>query len=100
MGSNHGTINRFGKVEESYNSPSYNRGKLMKMEENIELPIFIKEKNKKRTAKQSLMLASVNAPHNDIFNWSLLNEPSIILSLRYLLMKFEIEKGIISIRRD
>lgn len=46
------------------------------------------------------MVARIDALYNTIFGRLLLNELSAVLSLRYLLMTFEIDKGITSIRNN
>lgn len=48
--------------------------------------------------RQSFMVDRINAPYNAIFGKLLLNELSVVLSPKYLLMKFKIENGITSIR--
>lgn len=46
------------------------------------------------------MVARINAPYNAIFKRPILNELRVVISLKYLLMKFEVEKGVASIRDD
>lgn len=46
------------------------------------------------------MVTKINIPYNAIFRRPLLNELCAVLSPHYLTMKFEIEKGIASIRGD
>lgn len=46
------------------------------------------------------MVARINASYNVLFDRLLLNELSAVRSLRYLLMKFETDNGIASVRDD
>lgn len=70
----------------------------MKVEGSLELLITLGEKNKRRIMKQSFMVAKIITPYNAIFGRLILNELSVFLYLRYLLMKFKINKGVMSIR--
>lgn len=45
-------------------------------------------------------MVRINAPYNVIFSRPLLNELCAVLSAKYLMMKFETDKGIISIKGD
>lgn len=46
------------------------------------------------------MVTKIDVTYNAIFGSPLLNELCVVLSLRYLMMKFETEKGIASVRGD
>lgn len=50
--------------------------------------------------KQSFIVARIYAPYNAIFSRTLLNELSVVMTPRYLLMKFEIDKGIAFVKGD
>lgn len=76
------------------------KGRLVKVKGSVELSITLGDEDRKRTLKQSFMVAKINAPYNAIFGRSFLNELCAILSLRYLIMKFKIDKGIASVRGD
>lgn len=66
----------------------------------MELPITLRENKHKRTVRQSLMVARIDGPYNAIFDRPLLNELCAVLSLRYLMTKFETNKRIASNRGD
>lgn len=46
------------------------------------------------------MVGRINAPYNVIFSRLILNKLCVILSLRYLMMKFKIENGIAYVKGD
>lgn len=75
------------------------RGKLVRVKGTVELRITLWENNKKKILKQSFMVTRIDALYNTLFGRLLLNKLSVVLSPRYLLMKFEPEpdKGIVSI---
>lgn len=75
-------------------------GKPVKVEGSVELMITLGDKDRKRIFKQSFMVAKIEAPYNVIFDRSLLNKLYAVLSPQYLMMKFEINKGIAFIRSD
>lgn len=73
-------------------------GKSVKVEGSLELPITLGEKGKRKIVKQFFKVARIDAPYNAIFNRPLLNELNAVFSPKYLLMKFETNKGIASIK--
>lgn len=75
-------------------------GKSMNVKGSVKLLITLGNGDKRRTLKQSFMVTKIDVPYNAIFSRSLLNELCTVLSPLYLTMKFEIEKGIASVRRD
>lgn len=75
-------------------------GKLVKVEGNVELPITLGEKDKRKIKRQSFIMVGIDAPYNAMFSRLLFNELSVVLSSRYVLMKFETNNGIAFIRSD
>lgn len=65
----------------------------MKAKGNVELFITLKKKDKRRMVRQSFIANRIDASYTAICNMPLLNEVSTVLSPRYLLMKFKIDKG-------
>lgn len=54
----------------------------------------------RRTVRQSFIMARTDALYNAIFGRPVLNELCVILSHRYLMMKFEITKRVASVKGD
>lgn len=76
------------------------RGRSVRVEGSVKLPITLGDKDKRRTLRQSFMVAKIDTLYNAIFNKPLLNELCAILSPRYLMVKCKTEKGITLVRRD
>lgn len=76
------------------------RGKPMTVKGSVELPITLGDKDTRRLPGQSFMVAKIDVPYNTIFSRPLLNKLCSVLFPWYLMMKFEMDKGIATIKGD
>lgn len=74
------------------------REKLVNVYGRAVLPTTLGDQTHKRTVRQSFMIANIDAPDNVFLEKPLFNELSAIMSLKYLLIKLEIEKSIAFVR--
>lgn len=72
----------------------------MKVKRSVKLSITLRDRDKRRKLRQSLMVAKIDALYIAIFGKPLLNELCVVLSSYYLMMKFEMIKGIAFVRGD
>lgn len=75
-------------------------GKPVKEEGSVKLPTTLKDKVCKKIVRQFFTVAKIDTPYNVIFERPLFNKLSVIILPKYLLMKFETNKYVASIRSD
>lgn len=80
LGSSHSTVNRFGKIEKDWDSLMGIGGKPGKIKGSVELSITLEDRDRKRTLRQSFIMARVDVPYNVIFSKLLLNEVCVVMS--------------------